>query len=689
MQRRFFVLALAVMGLGTSCAQCQPEDAPLPPGAIKPDVYCPGGPGCAPSTDLKIYAGAAKRDITPKGFEIAKAAFLTARYQEQCIPEMEQNFGVRRCQGLNLNFQRDCGNDQICPDNIDSNTETGAEASDGLDNDDDGLIDGEDVAYTGPDADGSEGDGVMDFFYDCGLDRLCPDNVPETGAEATDGVDNDGDGAVDADDHAYPGPDEGEADGIFQGLWIAGYSPNRPAVGIHDPQWARAIVLKSGETTIAIVVIDVIGYFHDDVEKMRAYVAELLEGSDIDVDYILLSSTHTHEAPDAMGQWGMANPSVNSDISDLTGLLDGNNDRIAHLAAEAVVEAAQNMQLARIDFAENRTGIEGFVRDSEDPQIVDDRMLVMRVVAKADDSTIATLVNWANHPESLDDNNNYVSSDYPDALRRGVEEGVPAGAEGPALPGLGGICVYQNAMVGGLMAPNGFDFRGYDGTLYRNNDENGRTLPRTFARTAAYGENLAVKALTALDDVDSIEQGKISVRAKQFKIPIDNILFHFAIMRGLFARDYFNWDMSAPTNVNNRPWLQTEAAILQIGPLTLLTVPGEGFPEEAIGGYDGSHSPGGLSGMIDEGNPNPPNISNAPSAPYLLDYVDSKYKYMVGLANDELGYLVPPWRFELDPDKPWVEDAPGDHYCETNSTSVETFPLVQKTLQGLALFPLP
>ena len=93
--------------------------------------------------------------------------------------------------------------------------------------------------------------------------------------------------------------------------------------------------------------------------------------------------------------------------------------------------------------------------------------------------------------------------------------------------------------------------------------------------------------------------------------------------------------------------------------------------------------------MFDSNNPNPPDISTAPPPPYLLDYVDSKYKYMVGLANDELGYLVPPWRFELDPDQPWIEDAPGDHYCETNSTSVETFPLVQKNLQGLALFPLP
>ena len=689
MKNVFVVFTLAVLSVGLSCQGCEQPASQLPPGAITPDVFCPGGPGCAPSDDQTIWVGAAKRDVTPKGFEIAKAAFLTARYQDECLPEMEQLFGVRRCQGLNLNFQRDCGNDQICPNNIGRNVETGDQASDGIDNDDDGLIDDQDIPYPGPDADGSEGDGVMDFFYDCGLDRLCPNNVPETGTEASDGIDNDGDGAVDGEDVDYPGPDLGEGDGEFQGLWIAGYSPNRPAVGIHDSQWARAIVLKSGETTVAIVVVDAIGYFHDDVELMRSKVAELLRDSGVDVDYILLSSTHTHEAPDAMGQWGMADPSVDADISDIPGLLPGNNQRIAELAAEAVAEAAQGMVEARLDFAETRSGIEGFVRDSEDPQIIDDRMLVMRASAKADGHTIATLVNWANHPESLDDNNNFVSSDYPDALRRTVEQGVAAGPGGPAYPGLGGICVYQNGMVGGLMAPNGFDFVGHDGTAYNNRDSEGHRVVKTFARTNAFGENLGALALAALDNAETIERAELRVRAKQFMIPVDNIIFHFAIMRGLFAREYEGWDLTQQTSSTNRPWLKTEAAIIDIGPLSLLTVPGEGFPESAIGGFDGSHSPGGLSGMIDDNNPNPPDISLAPPAPYLLDFVDNKYKFMVGLANDELGYLVPPWRFELNEEKPWLEDAEGDHYTETNSTSKETFPLVEHNLRGLSLFPLP
>ncbi len=684
------VTALAAMlGLAAlACNDCNPTEPPLPPGAILPDTFCPGSPGCMPSTDDKLRVGAAQRDVTPRGFEIAKAGFLSDRHRDECLPEMESLFGHTRCGMLHLNFQRDCGNDQICPDNILTNVESGEQATDGIDNDRDGLIDDEDVEYSGPDADGSEGDGVMDFFWDCGLDRLCPDNQPETGAEASDGIDNDGDGAVDGDDVAYPGPDAGEGDGEFQGLWIAGFDSNRPAVGIHDPMWARAMVFASGETTVAIVSLDAVGYFYEDVLKVRAAVKAKLAGTGVDVDYVMLSSTHSHEVPDTMGQWGMANPAVSEDISDVPGRLDGFIDFIADQAAEAVVEAARGLRSARLEIAETRTGYEGFVLDYEDPNIIDDRMLVIRAVDADDSNTIGTLVSWANHPEHLGSLNNFVSSDFADSLRRTVEDGVVAGPGGPALPGTGGICVYLQGMVGGLMGPNKFDIVGYDGTPYPYRDENGRANVKSFARTDAYGENIGAVALAALEQAETVSRGTVSVRSKSFKVPVDNIIFHFAILRNLFDRGVYGWDQTQLVDETNRPSLLTEVSILQIGPVTLLTVPGEGFPELAVGGYDGSWTPGGIDNINDPNNPNPPDVSQGPPPPYLLDLSDAKYRFMVGLANDEIGYIVPPWRFELS-DNPWVDDAEGDHYCETNSTGIEAAPLVEKYLRGLSLFPLP
>ncbi|MFH1810370.1 MAG: neutral/alkaline non-lysosomal ceramidase N-terminal domain-containing protein [Pseudomonadota bacterium] len=677
----------AVLLCGTACDSCQPPPG-LPPGAQVPDVYCPGGPTCAPSSDDALHVGVAKREVTPRGFEIARPGFLEDRHSAECLPEMQQFFGIRRCGMLHLNFQRDCGRDQICADNIGPNLESGVEASDGIDNDRDGLTDAEDVEYTGPDADRSEGDGVMDFFLDCGLDRLCPGNVPETGAEASDGIDNDGDGAVDGEDVTYPGPDSGEGDGEFQGMWIAGFDSNRPAVGVHDPLWVRAFVVQSGDTTVAILSLDAIGFFYDDVVKVREAVTQRLRASGADVDYVLLSSTHTHEAPDTMGQWGMANPAVSSDISDLPGCMPGHIAFIIEQATEAVAEAVAQLTPARLEVAETKTGYTSFIGDYEDPNIIDDRMLVIRAVGRDDNVPIGTLVSWANHPESLGSLNNFVSSDYADGLRRAVEDGLPAGPGGPALPGAGGICVYLQGMVGGLMGPNKFDFVGYDGTAYPYRNTEGRENPKTFTRTEAYGQNIGAVALAALQDAESVVRGRVTVRAKALKIPVDNVIFHFALMRGLFDRQVYDWRRDDPIDDGNRPHLMSEVAVVEIGPVTLLTLPGEGFPELAIGGYDGSHTPGGLDSIVSPNNPNPPDVSKAPGPPYLLDLADSKYKFMVGLANDEIGYLVPPWRFELA-DNPWVDDAPGDHYCETNSTGIETVPRLEQMLKGLILFPLP
>jgi hypothetical protein len=45
---------------------------------------------------------------------------------------------------------------------------------------------------------------------------------------------------------------------------------------------------------------------------------------------------------------------------------------------------------------------------------------------------------------------------------------------------------------------------------------------------------------------------------------------------------------------------------------------------------------------------------------------------ILGLANDEIGYIVPPSDFVLDGELPYVREAEGDHYEETNSLGPTT-----------------
>src|SRR5690606_39014253 len=97
-------------------------------------------------------------------------------------------------------------------------------------------------------------------------------------------------------------------------------------------------------------------------------------------------------------------------------------------------------------------GSEGLVRDSRDPQVFNDEVGIASLIAVDSGAPIGTLVMWGNHPELLDSRNNFISSDYPHATRRAVEEGLPETPLHPARPAQGGVTVYLQGAVGGLMA---------------------------------------------------------------------------------------------------------------------------------------------------------------------------------------------------------------------------------------------
>ena len=52
--------------------------------------------------------------------------------------------------------------------------------------------------------------------------------------------------------------DDANGNGVFDAAWIAGFGNARAAQGVMNPQWARAIVLRQGDVTIAIVALDVV-----------------------------------------------------------------------------------------------------------------------------------------------------------------------------------------------------------------------------------------------------------------------------------------------------------------------------------------------------------------------------------------------------------------------------------------------
>src|SRR5260370_38989142 len=54
-----------------------------------------------------------------------------------------------------------------------------------------------------------------------------------------------------------------------QPVYMAGFGQNRKATKVHDPLKARAIVLTHADRKLAIVSVDVVGFFNPNVIRVR------------------------------------------------------------------------------------------------------------------------------------------------------------------------------------------------------------------------------------------------------------------------------------------------------------------------------------------------------------------------------------------------------------------------------------
>lgn len=427
--------------------------------------------------------------------------------------------------------------------------------------------------------------------------------------------------------------------GKFDACWIAGFNTNRPAKGVHDPQWVRAVAFQNNGVTMVMVSIDAIGIFHNEFISIRESIDKSLG-----IDHIMFSSTHCHETPDTMKIWSGNTPikiKGKYEYVPIFGYDDRYMKNIQAKAKEAIEEAVKKLQPCDMYCAEATVPADGYVDDSRKPVVVNPRMALMRFTKPNTDETIATVVNWGNHPETLGGDNSLLTSDFIHYLREGMEKGVPEpnGAQGFNAP-----CVYIQGEVGGLMTQLH--------TTVPTRDGQKQLREETFEKAQALGENLAILAARTLrsDKVWKNENPKVAYAAKTALAPMGGV-YSYAIMLGLIHEGY-HWGGTAKTEIN----------VLRIGDVLALSVPGEIYPEVVEGGIVAE--PGNDFGLT------------APvEVPRLRDAMESKAKmaFVVGLGNDEVGYMVPKSQWDTKP--PFIYNG-KDQYGEENSPGPETAGLV-------------
>jgi len=426
-------------------------------------------------------------------------------------------------------------------------------------------------------------------------------------------------------------------------VWMAGFgATGRKPRGVHDPLYARLLVLREGNETVALVGLDLLGFYHNDVLKLRR-----LAGYDVPGRSLFLNSTHTHSGPDTLGLWG---PMIG-----ISGINEKYHARILARIAESLKLLESQLRPAAAAGGHGMLDPRGLCRDSRDPQVIDPNLSILRLTG-LDGKSIATVVNWSCHAEVLGPDNRLITADYPGPLCGRVEEKT------------GGACVFLNGPIGGLMTPD--------------------SRADNFYESYRIGSAVADAALAL--KTSSSPKRPLAYRSELIRVPVENSryrMFLFALTYGHKLLDsegkplpaYKRWSLTARAilfglNDADEPWVESEVALLDAGPARLLGLPGEAFPELVIGGYDGKYTFG--RPLITPGNPNPPDVSKAPKGPYLRDLVKAPAPMVVGLANDELGYMIPGYDFKLSPHRWMLPRLPGNHYEETNSIGKSVTPIV-------------
>ena len=477
-------------------------------------------------------------------------------------------------------------------------------------------------------------------FLDCGCDRLCPE------------------------DDGYPGPDDGEGDGVFQAVWVAGFQNNRPAQGVRDDLSARAVVFEQGDVRMGIVVLDLVGWMNEEVVETRQAAA------DLDLDHITILSTHTHQGPDTMGIWGETE-TKSGYTKEYRAYVVGQTVE-ALRAADADLRQVGTFTVGSVDAASYaEIGILNVLQDKRDPKCVD-TALNAAWLQDTSGETIATLSHFGNHPEAMADENAMMTADYVWALRDGLENGVVY--DSYQREGLGGVSLFLTANVGGMMTPLGITNTDGDGIERRE---------YTFEKTDAIGKAKAEMALDAIEGGTVVSDVELAFAQSRFTLPVENYGFQAMFLTGIIDREIYDWDPAEPIDEDNTPVIETEIDLLRVGPIEMLTLPGEVLPELAVGGYDGSRIGTTYDDVISEDNPNPPDLSLAPEGPYWKEKVPGEHVWLLNLANDELGYFVPAYDFQLDDVQPWFEEPEGDHYEETNSLGPQTAELLDERIDEL------
>jgi hypothetical protein len=326
---------------------------------------------------------------------------------------------------------------------------------------------------------------------------------------------------------------------------------------------ARAIVFRKGELSVAVVSLDLLGFPSVLGDRVRAKVSR------IPAERIIIGSTHTHSAPDCYafpdGKGGHT--------GDLKYM-----DYVCGRAAEAVNEAMDRLRPAsiKVGTGEARGKI---AYNYYAPDLYDRRMHVIQA-RDTQGKTIATLVNYAIHPEVLGNEVGILSPDLVGPLCEKLQADT------------GGMGIFMNSAQGGMITADNRNLdqprdpaRGYW------NDS------RTWEECLRIGHLMADEAHRIVRDAPEQQDPLLSCDHVFVRFPVESDAMWAVVVGSPLKYPHYDFDRSVTARIN----------LVNLGDAQILTIPGEALPNIGF---------------------------------YLKRKMRGKHNLLFGLTNDAFGYIL-------------------------------------------------
>ncbi len=371
------------------------------------------------------------------------------------------------------------------------------------------------------------------------------------------------------------------------GTAMAGYYSRRDATGMHDPLYAKTVVLFDGEQHVALVTLDLISTTPWMVNEARRLVTEK---TGIPFEAVMIAATHSHTGPvlsngskryEALGGLDEQTKSYMVQLPDriLEGVVRAKCN-LQKVGLKATIGKEEKLAFNRRFFM--RDGTVGWNPGKLNPNTIreagptDDRLPL--VVAFGDkQKPLAVLANFSIHLDTI--GGTEWSSDMPYSFAQSLKQ-----VFGPEL-----FVHYSTGCCGDV---NHIDVRS-------------KLIQKGHGEAARIGIRLAAAALRAWNDLQEVSSGAIQCERKELQLPLASITEQQVRWAEDIAQRVRTGESPAPkflemveafkildiVDQKGEPW-KGEVQVITIGDsIAWVGLPGEIFTQLGISIKEGSPFP--------------------------------------------------------------------------------------------------